>query len=199
MYETPVPKGRKGKKTKHARVVSETKMDMGRLCKLVSEGSSFSSADVKGVLASLQQWMEIFLSEGSTVELEGLGHFYPTLKSHTVVDKNGKATVYVAVDSVGFRCSPKLKKLVRQAKLEYRKRTETKQVPEQCKERILSYVRKNISITTRAAQTLNGYSAYMAANDLKELVAEGKLLKAGKSRLTVFILPYGDEEKIQNE
>jgi nucleoid DNA-binding protein len=47
----------------------------------ISAFSSFSPADVKGMLASFQHQLILHLTEGEIVELEGLGTFNVSLKS----------------------------------------------------------------------------------------------------------------------
>lgn len=191
LYDTPVPKGRKNLNTKHARVVADSKVDMEKLCKLVSAGSSFSAADVKGILEAFKHWLGVYLVEGSTVEMEGLGHFYPTLKSTVEIDEKGSHKVHVRVDTVSFRCSPELKKMVREAELIHEKRPEREKIGAyQRKENILNYIRDNVAINTTTIMQLNHCNRHVALNDMKVLMAEGKVLKAGKGKLSIYILPY---------
>lgn len=176
LHETPVPSGRENKKTKHARVIQNEKVDMDKMCEYVSALSSFSSADVKGVLEAFQHWMGKFLVNGDSFELDGLGHFYPTLKSKSSIDENGKEKVEVWVDTVGFRCSPKLKKQVRSAKLEKVTLEEKKKLTiQQRKENILWYVNEHGSITSSKIMKLNKCSRVDALSDLKALLSTGEL------------------------
>lgn len=194
LHETPVPRGRKNQRTMHARIVADSKVDMEKLCKLVSAGSSFSSADVKGILEALKFWMGVYLSEGSTIEMEGLGHFYPTIRTKAVVDGKGDQQLDIRVDSIHFRCSPDLKRHVRQATLEEVKRSNYEKLnPLQRKDNILNYVKENVSINTTNVMRINACNKHTALNDLKVLMAGGKLLKAGKGKLSVYILPYSPE------
>jgi len=75
LYDTPVPDSRENKQMKHARVVYNGTVNMYMLCKLISASSSFSAADVKGILEAFTQWMGVYLAEGSILCLEGLGIF----------------------------------------------------------------------------------------------------------------------------
>jgi len=175
----------------HARIVADSKVDMEKLCKLVSAGSSFSSADVKGILEALKFWMGVYLTEGSTIEMEGLGHFYPTIRTKAKIDDKGNQQLDIHVDSIHFRCAPDLKRLVRQATLEETKRGNYEKLSlYQRKENILKYVKDNVSINTTAVMRINACNKHTALNDIKVLIAEGKLLKAGKGKLSVYILPY---------
>lgn len=192
LYETPVPNGRENKKTeKHARVKPQGTKDTDFLCNLISQSSSFSSADVKGILEALTSWMGFYLGEGNSVELEGLGHFSPTLKTKEYIDENGRSQLDIQIDTVSYRCSPTLKKEIRKARLEEIKRENTnKLISSQRKENILWYVQKNISINCKICMEINNCTRYTALEDLKELVAEQQLLQTGKGKQRMYLLPY---------
>ncbi|MDH6303864.1 putative histone-like DNA-binding protein [Parabacteroides sp. PF5-5] len=184
LHENPVPPGREEKKAQHARVSYDSKVDMEKLCKLISARSSLSSADVKGVLDSFQFWMGIYLADGSMIELDGLGHFYPTLRSKTIVNERGRPETAVAVDTVGFRCAPKLKRLLRNnAELEEEKRRSSEEMPEQRQKQILAHLREYSYINSSGAMSLNGCSRHVALADLQMLTEAGKLhrIRSGKS------------------
>lgn len=55
--------------------------DMNKICKLISSRSTVSSADVKGVLDSLNWAMDLELSSGQVVQLGELGNFRLSLSS----------------------------------------------------------------------------------------------------------------------
>lgn len=192
LYETPIPKERENKKTeRHARVKSQGTKDTNFLCNLISQSSSFSSADVKGILEALASWMGFYLGEGNSIDLDGLGHFSPTLKTQEYVDANGKTQLNIQVDTVSYRCSPALKKEIRKARLEEVKRENgIKLAPLQRKENILWYVKKNISINCKICMEINGCTRYTALEDLKSLVAKEQLLQIGEGRQRMYLLPY---------
>lgn len=190
-YKTPVPGGRKDTGLPHARVIPQGTIDMGHMCRMISTSSSFSSADVKGILEALNFWMGLYLAEGKTVDLEGLGHFSPTLRSHIVTDDNGRKKVVAQPDSVAFRCAPSLKIQIREAEIVESKRKK-KEIPDvdQRKENILEYVNKNNSINSTACMRINNCNRYIALKDLQELANAGKLLVTGNGKLTLYIRPY---------
>lgn len=190
-YRTPVPGGRKDKGLQHARVIPQGTVDMEKMCKLISSSSSFSSADVKGILEALNFWMGVELSEGQIIHLEGLGHFTPTLKSTMVTNDDGTEKVVAQVDSVSFRCATSLKKQVREAGLETKKK-DKKEMPAEStrKKNILAYVSKNMSISSTVCMETNHCSRYVALKDLRELVESEKLIETGSGRTTVYIRPY---------
>jgi len=190
LHENPVAPGKTKTKAKHARVVHNSKLDMARLCELISQRSSLSSADVKGVLDSFQFCMGIYLKDGSTVELSELGHFYPTLRSKSYINEEGKQRIRVQVDTVGFRCSPKLKKEIRSAELEQVKLPKLNPYSfEKRRERILSYVSENLTINSSIVMGLNRCTRHTALDDLKQLAAKGELMKVRSGTTLLYFLP----------
>lgn len=190
-HETPAPEGKPGKTPRHARVVHDETVGMEKLCKLVSASSSFSSADVKGILEAFQFWMGVYLKGGSIIKLEGLGHFFPTLRSSSYKKADGEEGIEVWVDSVGFRCSPTLKNELRNARLEEDKRPEHRRFSaEERQKRILQYLGKQKYANCRSIEGLNNCCAQIALHDLKTLQTEGKIVKIGKARQTLYLLPF---------
>lgn len=190
LHENPVAPGKPKNKAKHARIVQDTKLDMARLCALISERSSLSSADVKGVLDSFQFWMSVYLRDGSSVELSELGHFYPTLKSTSYINEEGKQQVRVRVDTVGFRCAPQLKKEVRTAELqEVKPEKRNPYSLEERRARILAYVSENQVIKSTTVMALNRCTRHTALEDLRQLVADKVLVCVRAGRALVYFLP----------
>ncbi len=64
----------------HARQVNQYTVRIDALCEEISQISSFSSSDVKGVLEALKSRIAFHLKYGDIVELEGLGTFNASLK-----------------------------------------------------------------------------------------------------------------------
>jgi len=191
LHKNPVAPGKEDKKGIHARVYHNSKLDMDRLCKLISSRSSLSSADVKGVLDSFQFWMGVYLSDGSSVELSELGHFYPTLKSKCHTDKDGEQYISIQVDTVKFRCSPHLKKMVRNTTLEEEKiANRNPYSSDKRKSRIIEYIKENLSINSTITMQLNTCSRQTALDDLKLLTAENTLIRAGSGRASIYILSH---------
>lgn len=190
-YKTPVPSGRKDKEIPHARIVPQGTVHTRHLCKMISEASSLSSADVKGVLEALNFWMGLYISEGYSIELDGLGHFSPTLKSSTRTDEKGNSKIGVEIDTVSFRCSVSLKEKVREAELEKvpHKKEETLDKDER-KKNILAVIKKELSINSTSCMVINRCTRYVALQDLKELESEGKIVQVGSGKLVVYIRPY---------
>lgn len=187
-YKTPVPRDREDKQLPHARIIPQGTLDTKYMCKMIATSSTISSADVKGVLEALNFWMGFYLSEGNSIELDGLGHFTPTLKSRVKTDENGKYKVVAEADSVSFRCANSLKEQIREAGLELVKKTNTEKLPqEQRLENIMAEVAKNKCINRSTCMKLNHCSQFMALNDLKQLIDSKQLIQIGGGKQTMYI------------
>lgn len=190
-HPTPQPGGRENSTHKHARVVPQGKINTEMLCKMISSSSSFSSSDVKGILEGLNFWINFYLSSGNSVELDGLGHFSPTLRTKRQKSPNGNVRTIVDINSVAFRCAPTLKQKLREAKLESVRKPETPLLlPEIRLKNILMAVEQQLSINTTTCMQLNSCTRYLALEDLKKLVLTGRLIAVGQGRQTLYIRPY---------
>ena len=174
VHKTPQPNDRKGKQQTHARAIARSTQKMDDICALVCERGSISPADVKAVLDSFVWVIGHSLKYGDNVELEGLGHFSPSLRTQKLPD--GRSVI--KLDNVNFRCSEKLKKELKSVRLEKAKSAPC-YLPEERKTRILDYLEHNESITTITYTKLNACSRYQATADLKKYVEEGLLCRVG--------------------
>lgn len=190
LHNTPQPKGREGEQQTHARAIARTTQKMDDICGLVCQRASISSADVKAVLDSFVWVIGHSLKYGDNVELEGLGHFSPSL--HTQQLPDGRSVV--TVDNVNFRCSEKLKKELEATSLEKVKNA-AHYLPEERKSRMLDYLHRNESITTIAYTRLNACSRYQATADLKKYLDEGLLCRVGHSTHVTYLLAENLEKQ----
>lgn len=182
-HNTPQPNGRKGQPQTHARAIARSTQKMDDICQLVCERGSISSADVKAVLDSFVWVIGFSLKNGDHVELEGLGHFSPSL--HTKKLPNGKKEIQL--DNVNFRCSEKLKNELKTVRLEKVKKA-TSYEPEERKRRLIEYIKRNESITTITYSKLNNCSRYQATADLKKYVEDKLLTRVGRSTHVAYLL-----------
>ena len=183
VHKTPQPNDRKGKQQTHAREIARSTQKMDDICALVCERGSISPADVKAVLDSFVWAIGHSLKYGDNVELEGLGHFSPSLRTQKLPD--GRSVI--KLDNVNFRCSEKLKKELKSVRLEKAKSAPC-YLPEERKTRILDYLEHNESITTITYTKLNACSRYQATADLKKYVEEGLLCRVGSSTHVTYLL-----------
>ncbi|SEG18934.1 HU family DNA-binding protein [Parabacteroides chinchillae] len=183
-HRTPKPNGRKGETLTHARALCHGTYKLDEICRLISERSSVTSADVKAVLDSLSWVLDYALSGGYHVELEELGYFSPSLRSKQ--KENGK--VSVCVDGINFRCSTKLKEKMKEIKLEHIKPRVKDNVSVDAKSRLQDYLERNKCVTPRIYAGLMNCSRYRAQADLTSFVEEGLLQKVGHHNKVLYLL-----------
>lgn len=73
-----------GRKLFFAQQVAQNKLTFAKLCDVISEGSTVSSADVKAVIDRLAHAFRHYLSEGFIVDCGELGSFRPSFGSQGV-------------------------------------------------------------------------------------------------------------------
>ncbi|WP_455637818.1 HU family DNA-binding protein [Parabacteroides sp.] len=171
-----------GEKDKlHARQVNQLTIRIDELCEEISEISSFSSADVKGMLNALKSRIAFHLKYGDIVELEGLGTFNATLKCPSLSTEKQITPHLVKFNKVVFRCSNELKKELRYMKVERADEPSRLKgyTEEKRKANILAYIEKNNTISTFECRSVNGCSKYIALKDLKALLNEGRIVRLG--------------------
>lgn len=187
VHKTPQPNGREGQQQTHARAIARSTQKMDDICALVCERGSISSADVKAVLDSFVWVIGHSLKYGDNVELEGLGHFSPSLRTLKLPD--GRSVV--KLDNVNFRCSEKLKNELKSVQLE-KVQTAASYTPEERRARMLDYLHGHESITTIMYAKLNACSRYQATADLKKYIEEGLLCRIGSSTHVTYLLAEND-------
>lgn len=168
----------------HPRLVNQNTIRMNRLAYEISGMTTFSSADIKGILEAFRQRLGFHLSYGDRVELEGLGTFNISIKKATKTKAtNAKAfrANTICLQKVTFRCSKELKQELRHL---YVKREENhsylkKSIPEERKQKILDYLDENDYIIAWDCCSINNCTRYIALKDLKELIREGKITRLG--------------------
>ncbi len=165
----------------HARLVKQTTIRIDRLVEEISQISSFSSADVKGLLEAFRSRMEFHLSCGDIIELEGLGTFNVSLKCPPLTDEKKIVPSLVRFSKVNFRCSGLLKNKLKNMRFERDSSGSRLKgfSPERRKQNILAYIRTYGTISTKECCSINGCSKHMALKDLKNLVLEQKIVRRG--------------------
>ncbi|MDR1895181.1 MAG: HU family DNA-binding protein [Prevotellaceae bacterium] len=183
VFRNPNPEkaGRPKNDRLHPRLVNQKTIRIDQMIDEISEFASFSSADVKGMLASFQHQLVLHLSRGEIVELEGLGTFNVSLKSTQATTEKEITPSTIAFGKVVFRCSKELKDKLKQMK--FRRSDEGSRLrgyPEaKRKDNILAYLASKPTISSTICCGLNGCSKYMAIKDLSELQQAGKIARLG--------------------
>lgn len=189
LHDTPVPDGKENKKHRHARVIRDESVGMEKLCKLISSQTSFSPADVKGMLVAFNFWLDFYMRQGSSVNLEGIGLFYPTIKTSIRENDEGEERIRIRLDTVGFRCCPDLRKKLRHVRIEEVKtKRRRKDAPEKRQEKILEYLKEHFYACCTDIMCLNACNQHIALADLNALILDGKVKRIGKARQTLYVL-----------
>ena len=107
-----------------------------------------------GALAVSYTHLDVYkrqeLSYGYSVELEGLGHFSPSVKSKEVTDQKGNTKSSASIHGVNFRCSPRLKEMVKKnAPILVKRENLPKTGIEGRKAKMLSYLERNSYINLK--------------------------------------------------
>lgn len=189
VYNTPKP-AKSGQQLQHARLVSNGTQNLDRICSFISECSSLCSSDIKGVIEALVVYIGQELSDGYNIELDGLGHFSPSFKSRKVVNEKGKELIKIEANGVNFRCSNRLKELVKADGIKkVQRKNDSNSLLAERKEKMLKYLTKISYINALEYTKLNNCSRYRAEKDLKQFLDEGLLCQMGYKTHRIFVLP----------
>ncbi|MEG1543658.1 MAG: HU family DNA-binding protein [Tannerellaceae bacterium] len=186
VYKTP------GKKTNEqlecARLISYGTKKLNEICSYISECSSVSSSDIKGVLEALTVYIGKELAHGYNVELEGLGNFSPSLSSKQKTDTQGKGVISVGINGVNFRCSKRLKELVNKERPIKVKRDNvpTFNLAER-KAQMLSYMEEQSNINQTDYAHLNHCTQYQAGKDIQQFLADGIISSIGYKTHRIYV------------
>lgn len=187
VYKTPVTEGKKSKP--YARVISRGTRKMDRICYELSDSCSITSSDIKGVLEALSQYIGRELSEGYTVELEGLGYFSPSLKSKQGFNDKGETVYCASVHGVNFRCSNELKEMVKANRPQKVKRDNIPtEDQESRKKKMLAYLKQYPSINISDYRRLNQCTYYIAQKDIQQFCDENIIVSSGYHTHRVYML-----------
>lgn len=187
IYNTPATKEKKS--IPYPRVISRGTRKMDRICYELSDSCSITSSDIKGVLEALSQYIGRELAEGYTVELEGLGHFSPSLKSIRDVHEDGTIQYSASVHGVNFRSSNQLKEMVKRDRPQKVKRENIPTTDrEGRKKKMLEYLQKHPSINISGYAELNQCTYYIAQNDIKQFETDNVIYSDGYPTHRVYML-----------
>lgn len=182
----------------HPRLISCGTIHTNELIEAAKERSSFSPADMKGVLQLLQDVMADYLMAGFQVDLDGMGIFSVSLKGKSVIQSEKIRSESILFKGVNFRASKSLKerlKTMTVTKDEQKVNDRTYYEPEECKQLILHHLESSPFVTQKEYAQLCKCSNSKASIDLRKLVKEGRLYR---KRLGTMYL-YFKEKEITNE
>lgn len=194
LRENPNPLKKDKPQGLHARIVSQGTVDTQTIIDEIAHATSFSTADLKGVLAALEDSVASHLSRGYRVELGNLGYFSAKLKVKPTTEKSQTHAQSVHFDNVNFRAASWLRKhldgeLVRAPHgIRYSKLTSQ----EEHKKLLDDYLDKHAFITRSDYSNLTGLLKNKALNELKSWAEQGILIKQGKLNQMFFTRPKLD-------
>ena len=183
----------------HPRLVSCGTIHTDEFINRAKSRSSFSPADMKGILQLFQDMMVDFLMFGYNVELEGIGTFSVSLKSRPVMEKNEIRAESIHFKDVKFRSSKELRDRLKTMPVfrdEYTISDPAYPSAKECEQEVFRYLETNPFIHQKKYMSLCGCSRSKASLDLRRLVEERKLRweKLGTSHLY-----YKVEEPVSGE
>lgn len=191
LRENPSPQKEKQTQGMHARLVSQGTVDTQTIINEIAHATSFSTADLKGVLTAIEERVAVHLSRGYHVELGNLGYFSAKLKVKPTTDKSQTHSQSVHFDNVNFRAASWLRKHLdgdlERARhgIKYSKQTTI----EEHKKLLDNYLNTHICITRSDYSNLTGLLKNKALNELNKWVEQGILIKHGKLNQTIFFRP----------
>lgn len=190
LFRNPPRKGGKEDNILHARIIPGRTIRIDRITNDISQCTSFSPGDVKGLLQAFADVLVLYLEDGDDVELEGLGHFSVSLQCPKITNPREVRAEDISFKSVNFRCSKRITERLRRMHVERKPGSSKpcKYSSEERKKKIMQYLEKNTNIMSSDCMGLNECSRYMALKDLKELIAENKIVMQGFRKVAVYVL-----------
>ena len=184
-YETPVPNNETDeteKTTIHARITLNGKVGTDEIRRKIQKRSSLTETDVSAVLDALSHVMGEELSEGRQVHLDGMGYFYPTLKSEKgITRETDRKNEKVRLKGIKFRADRALKDEVGNGKLS----------DVEIDMRLKAYFAEHQLMTRADFQRICGFMRSKAAEHLKRLNTEGKIENIGRKTQPIYVPAAG--------
>lgn len=173
----------------HARYVATSTVGMEYLCKMIAQGSTFSSGEVKGLVQALQDLIVRELTFGRNVNVEGIGTFSASLQCPPVMDKKAIRAESVSFRTVTFRPSADLCRKLRTMPLFREPEEKGKQSysPEERRQRMLEYFERRRRLTGNIYMSLNDCSRACATRDLRKFYREKLIERYGRGPTVYYV------------
>lgn len=173
----------------YPKIVSKGTIDTKRMVSDISQMSSFSPADINGLLTAFEERISYYLSEGHHVQLGNMGYFSAGLKARPVTDRKEIHAQSIYFGKVNFRVSPHFRKecagFVVRSKQGFR---ESSNLSGSERYRRLSVYLESHPFITRADYSgLTGLLKKKALHDLNLLVENGNLSTLGRGTHKVYV------------
>ena len=177
-------------KTLHARIANPNVVYTEHITKAISEITSFSSADVKGMLEAFKLVMKLHLDRGDSVELEELGTFGVALKSDYAATEAELIPKKVHFKRITFKAARTLTKDL--TYMEFARCTDGSRLKqytlERRRENMMNFLQKHDMITMTTYREINKCSRHIAEKDVKKEVENGLLIRCGYGPTTFYKL-----------
>lgn len=177
-----------------ARFISQGTKGMEEICDALTESSTLTSADIKGVLEGLSRYIGRQLSYGYNIALDGLGTFSPALRTIQKTNEKGEPMQEVQIHGVNFRCDKRLKERVKRERPQKIKRLN---IPQKDREgrraKMLEYLQTHPSINVTEYARMNHCTHYAAQNDIRQFVSEGIIYASGARTHRVYLIAKTDD------
>ena len=162
----------------HPRFVALGTLRQEEFIEAAKERSSFSSADIKGVLQLCQDVAVDYLRQGYNVELEGIGTLSVALKSRPEMEKEKIRSASIRFKDVRFRSSKALRDALKDMKLmrDPEKVSDPSSLTaKECERLLFEYLSTHPFILRKEYMQLCQCSKTKALQDLRKYVIEEKL------------------------
>ncbi len=185
----------------YAKVVSGGKITTDQLADEIAGRSTFSSGDVKGVVKALSEMLHYHLSEGETVDIDGIGNFSVTLKTpKDITDPKQIRAESIRFNNVVYRTSPELKHKLKTIPLVRAVLPKRKDLAEEERlANILSKLKNERLVSSTDCMLFNHCSRYQALKDLKKLNEQGKITWLGRGKQKYYVLKERWQKGMRNE
>ena len=185
----------------YAKVVSGGKITTDQLADEIARRSTFSSGDVKGVVKALSEMLHYHLSEGETVDIDGIGNFSVTLKTpKDITDPKQIRAESIRFNNVVYRTSPELKHKLKTIPLVRAVLPKRKDLAEEERlANILSKLKNERLVSSTDCMLFNHCSRYQALKDLKKLNEQGKITWLGRGKQKYYVLKERWQKGMRNE
>ena len=188
LFENPAPTNEGAEKRFHARLVTQGVVRTEEIIQHVSEASSFSSGDVKGLLDSLSQAIGMYLERGYTVDIDELGTFSISLKCDPIENPKNAHAHAVHFRNIHYKADKKLMKRLQGMRFERADEAPfTQYTQEQRKNKALDFLKKHEYISRSDYMRQTGCSRATACNDIQELLDGGVIRKLGAGRAIIYV------------
>lgn len=190
--ENPNPKGDGEKQGLHPRIVSNGTITTKKMFEEIERSSTYTVADLEGMLSAITRRMSDYLVEGYNVELGKIGYFSASLTSRPVMDKSEIRADSIYFDNVNFRASAWFRKRTRghvESAGKQGFRSSSNISPEERKKRLVDFLNQKRYITRIEYSNITGRLKNTALRDLNEFVEQGVIVREGRGNRVFFMLP----------